>query len=116
MWYMSASMISPSTTTSMVPGIFGRPKMPSASMMAVPSIGTSADTAGTVPVAITTRSARISRGSLALDLDGVRIDERGVALEEVHDVARELRAVDIVLFLDHVVASEHQVLDGDGLL
>src|SRR5206468_9940087 len=42
------------------------------------------------------------RGSLALDLDGVRIDERGVALEEVHAVARELRAVDIVLFLDHV--------------
>jgi hypothetical protein len=56
------------------------------------------------------------RGSLALDLDGLRINERGVALEDVHAVARELRAVDVVLFLDHVVASEHQVLDGDGLL
>ena len=56
------------------------------------------------------------RRSRALDLDRMRVDERGMSLENVNAVARELGAVDVVLLLDHVVAAEHQVVDGDRLL
>jgi len=49
--------MTPAPTTIMVEGTRLRSKMPSASMMALPSTGTSGEAAGTVPVAMTTRSA-----------------------------------------------------------
>ena len=46
----------------------------------------------------------------------MRIDEGRVPLEDVDPVPRELGAIDVVLFLDHVMTAKHQVVDGDGLL
>ena len=106
--------ITPPPTTISVLGISGICRIWSLLMMLRPLIGTLADAAGLVPVAMITVSALIVRRRVqAGHADRVRIDEAGHAEQHLDVVARKLRHGDVDLGLDHVLHAEGQIRHGD---
>ena len=111
--------MTPAPTTTIDVGMNFRSRMPSESSTRSSSNSTPVGRSGLVPrgddeVAATHRDAFGTVG--VLDMDGVLVDESGVADVQLDAVAHQLRAHHVDLLADDVLGARQQVSRGDLLL